>query len=238
MFLGVRARVSRCSPQFDVPHVQSAAHLESEWLRAPLVRSNWLPELSAPAFPPKVALDLTSEAVLKSQSGTQRATGALTWAWRAAIEREGPRECDSYEHMYVFRLFSIYGTSGNREMPCICPLTADPPRWPTTARPAYVVAFVRRTTIRYPIPIPVPDPDPLPLPDPDPDPRRTSSPPPCFVSSRGWTGRSVVEADDAARSFFPFGGVFWLSVGACRRRTTASGDCQVGLLDGARPLVA
>ena len=48
----------------------------------------------------------------------------------------------------------------------------------------------------------------------------------------------MVEADDAARSFFPFGGVFWLSVGACRCRTTASGDCRVGLLDGARPLVA
>ena len=76
------------------------------------------------------------------------------------------------------------------------------------------------------------------LPRPLPLPRRTSRPPPCFVLSRGSTGRSVVEADHAARSFFPFGGVFCLSVGACRRRTTASGDCRVGLLDGAGPLVA
>ena len=60
----------------------------------------WLSELPAPTFSPKEALGLTSEAGLKSQSGTQRATGALTWAWRAAIEREGPREYDSYEHVH------------------------------------------------------------------------------------------------------------------------------------------
>ena len=76
--MGVRARVSRCSPQFDVPHVQRAAHLEFEWLRAPLVGSNWLCTLSAPTFPPKVALDPTNEAGLKKHLGTQRATGALT----------------------------------------------------------------------------------------------------------------------------------------------------------------
>ena len=51
VFMEVRARVSRCSPQFDVPQVQRAAHLEFEWLRAPLVGpTTWLSELSLPTF--------------------------------------------------------------------------------------------------------------------------------------------------------------------------------------------
>ena len=99
--MGVRARVSRCSPQFGASHVQRAAHLEFEWLRAPQVGSNWLSELSVPTFSPEVALDPTSEAGLKKHLGKTRATGALTWALGAAIEREGPRECDSYEHVKV-----------------------------------------------------------------------------------------------------------------------------------------
>ena len=37
VLMGVHARVSRCSPQFYVPHVQRAAHLEFGWLRAPPV---------------------------------------------------------------------------------------------------------------------------------------------------------------------------------------------------------
>ena len=41
--------------------------------------------------------------------------------------------------------------------------------------------------------------------------------------SRDWTGPSVVEVDDAARSFSPFDVVFWLF---CWR--LSSGDCRVG----------
>jgi hypothetical protein len=78
MFMGVRARVTRFSSRFYAPHRQGAAHLEFEWLRAPLVGSNWLCTLSAPTFPPKVALDPTNEAGIKKHLGTQRATGALT----------------------------------------------------------------------------------------------------------------------------------------------------------------
>ena len=33
--------------------------------------------------------------------------------------------------MYGFRLFLIYGSSGNREMPRICVPTANPPRFST-----------------------------------------------------------------------------------------------------------
>ena len=76
--MGVRVRVSRCSPQFDVPHRQRAAQLEFQWLRAPLARPNWLSELSAPTFPPKVALGLASETGLKKYFGKMRATGAHT----------------------------------------------------------------------------------------------------------------------------------------------------------------
>ena len=78
--MGVASRAGfRCSPQFDVPHSQRAAHLEFEWLRAPPVWSNWLSELSAPAFSSKVALGHTSEAGLKKHLGKTRATtGALT----------------------------------------------------------------------------------------------------------------------------------------------------------------
>ena len=75
VLMGLRAQVSRCPPrQFDVPHVQSAAHLEFEWLRAPLVWPIWLSELTAPTFTPKVALGHTSEAGLKKHLGKVRAT--------------------------------------------------------------------------------------------------------------------------------------------------------------------
>ena len=79
---------------------------------------------------------------------------------------------------------------------------------------------------------------PLPLPRPLLLPRRTSSPPPCSVLSRGWTGRSVVEMDDAARSFFSFGGVCWLF---CLRLSAPNSSLRRlagGLMDSAGPLVA
>ena len=38
---------------------------------------------------------------------------------------------DFYASYLWFRLFSIYGTSGNKEMPRICVPTANPPRWST-----------------------------------------------------------------------------------------------------------
>ena len=45
--MGVRARVSRCSLQRRPRRDGEEAHLVVEWLRAPLVGSNWLYELSA-----------------------------------------------------------------------------------------------------------------------------------------------------------------------------------------------
>ena len=72
--MGVRARVSRCSPRFiNAPHVQRAAHLEFEWLRAPLVGSIWLLKLSELTLAPTVALDPTSEAGLKKHLGKMHA---------------------------------------------------------------------------------------------------------------------------------------------------------------------
>ena len=67
--MGGFARVSRCFAQFDAPHVQlqRAAHLKFEWFQEPLLGSNWLSELSAPTFSPKVALDPTDEAGIKNK---------------------------------------------------------------------------------------------------------------------------------------------------------------------------
>ena len=47
VFMGVRARVSRCSLQERPRRDGEEAHLGFEWLREPLVRPNWLSELSA-----------------------------------------------------------------------------------------------------------------------------------------------------------------------------------------------
>ena len=44
---------------------------------------------------------------------------------------KAPLSHDRKYHRYIFRLFSIYGTSGYREMPRICVPTANPPRWYT-----------------------------------------------------------------------------------------------------------
>ena len=74
-----RAGFALLHPQFDVPHIQRAAHLEFGWLRgASFVWPTWLSELSAPTFSPKVALGHTTEAGLEKHLGKMRATGALT----------------------------------------------------------------------------------------------------------------------------------------------------------------
>ena len=53
-----------------------------------------------------MVLGLTREAGLKKHLDKMRATGALTWALGAAIEREVPRECDSYDKPAATRLLS------------------------------------------------------------------------------------------------------------------------------------
>ena len=95
-----RGQRSRCSLQRSPRRDGAEAHLGLGELRAPQVGPNWLYELSVPI---SHQLDPTREVGNPStpnapscQDGT---TGAFCLAWRAAIEREGPRECDSYEHV-------------------------------------------------------------------------------------------------------------------------------------------
>jgi hypothetical protein len=56
--------------------------------------------------------------------------------------------------------------------------------------------------------------------------------------SRDWTGPSVVEVDDAGRSFSPFGGFFWLFCWRLSAPDNSKRRLPGGLVDGAGPLVA
>ena len=62
-------------------------------------------------------------------SGGQPAPNAASKLSHEA--RRSSEECAGSHASHCFRLFSICGTSGNREMPRICVPTANPPRWST-----------------------------------------------------------------------------------------------------------